>query len=867
MPNPINEQALLDYIRALTYTPQEAVLHVDELPEALRPLGTELTKLGDALRKSNDLAVGLATGAVTPDAITGDDAISAGLNELRRQHHQLAELMKQVAAGDYARKSEFSGEFSSAFNEMVDRLRAQKEELELSAYTDSLTGAGNQRAAGRVMDELWQEKRSFTVAMVDLDDLKTCNAAYGHAEGNRFLQAVYRILRDSIPGDEHIFRISGDMFLVISETMTIAAMEQILEDARTRLREAPNKGLAYRRSFSYGCAAADATSASSYNHFLADADEQMYHYRYVRRDPANGQPENMEDEDLNRNGLKSRAFDAFAATDPQRYLYMCNVRTNISRWSLNAVKDFDLPGEYMADAGNIWADRIHPDDRDAYLKDIHAVFSGHKQTHSITYRVRTKNGRYVVCTCKGYMLKDENGQPDYFAGSITNHGMIDNVDPVTSLYNVYRLIEKLRALKSERKPASLLVMSINQFRRINNSYGFEFGNKVLQRLALSIQERVGDQGSVFRLNSVKFCVLIERQADFEELDAIYRDVSDLARNHLKVDDRTIRLTLAGGSASFRRVDTEPNAVLAELEYALSVSKKEGQGALNHYDDARHSKARRQLELIDTLIRSVLLGDFHGFFLEYQPQVRFDGRVVGAEALVRWKDDTWGRIPPNDFIPILENDSCFYELGLWILQTALREVLPIVDAHPDFMISVNVSYRQLELPIFSDDVLAIVNRMGFPTRNLTIELTEHCRSIQQDVLTENLNSLRAAGIRISADDFGTGYSSLALLRDLPFDCIKIDRTFISDIVENSPDQIIVKSTIQCAKDFGIHVCVEGVEDVPSLMTVDAFQPDMYQGYLYSKPISLEALLAMFQDTEEPKIAIQFPELPLIAAAKE
>ena len=740
---------------------------------------------------------------------------------------------------------------------LIDRLQVERRELEISAYTDPLTGEGNGRAAYRMLDELWEAGRSVTVASIDLDELKNFNAAHGHVEGNRFILEVCKLLNEGIPGNRHVFRVSGDMFLVLSESQTPYELEQTVEHLRAQLIERHQRAQDDRHSFSFGCVYADATANVPYRQFLDEADERMYLYRYAQRDRKVEAP-TCEDGSMNLEGLSSRAFDAFAASDNKRYLFMCNMRTDVSRWSVNAVREFDLPGEYMMNAGGIWAERIHPDDRDAFLKDIGTVFSGRKQTHNISYRARTKDGHYVVCTCKGYLLKDENGQPDFFAGTVVNHGVIENVDPVTNLYNVYRLMDELRACKSDKKAVSVLVVSLNQFRRINNTYGFEYGNKVLRRFAQLLLEQVRDRGRIFRLNSVKFCLLIDHQAGNDEVEEAYGAIGDIVRNQLDVEGRLIRLTLSGGAVSFGRVDSEPTAVLAELEYALSMSKKDGQGSLVFFDDSRHSGARRQLELIDTLIRSVLLGDFRGFFLEYQPQVRFDGRIVGAEALVRWHDEVWGRVPPNDFIPVLENDSCFYELGLWILQTTLREVQPIIEKHPEFTISVNVSFRQLEQPSFKNDVLAIVTRMGFPTKNLILELTEHCRSIQHSVLTENLHFLRGAGIRISADDFGTGYSSLALLRDLPLDCIKIDRTFISDIVGNNPDQIIVKSTIQCAKDFGIHVCVEGVEDVPSLMTVDAFQPDMYQGYLYSRPISLEALLALFEDNPEPRIDIRLPE---------
>ena len=450
--------------------------------------------------------------------------------------------------------------------------------------------------------------------------------------------------------------------------------------------------------------------------------------------------------------------------------------------------------------------------------------------------------------CRLKHLAERDGRADDMSA-------MDDIDPLTNLYNVYRFMEELRRCKAEQKAVSIMMIGVNQFRRINNTYGFDFGNKVLKLFADELIQLINGYGRIFRLDGVKFCILLDRMIEPSELERLYGKICEIARDRLVLEERIVHLMISGGALSFSQIDLEENSVLAELEYAMSISKKSGQGRLTHFGDSHHEKARRRLELIDTLVRSVLFRDFHGFLLEYQPQVRQDGQIIGAEALIRWQDEEWGRVPPNDFIPILENNSCFYELGLWILQTAMREVRPIIDAHPDFAISINVSYRQLEQAKFKTDVLALVNRMNFPARNLTLELTEHCRSIQQEVLSDNLNFLRDAGISISADDFGTGYSSLALLRDLPFDAIKIDRTFISNIVENNPDQIIVKSTIQCAKDFGINVCIEGVEDMPTLAAVDAYHPDYYQGYLYSKPISLEMLMNLCLGQEVPRIQLE------------
>ncbi len=553
-------------------------------------------------------------------------------------------------------------------------------------------------------------------------------------------------------------------------------------------------------------------------------------------------------------GLGGRAFEAFAESSDERYLFMCNMDTNVSRWSKSIVEEFGLPGEYMYDAGNIWLECIHPDDRELYLQDLNAVFSGEKQNHDVTYRAKNKQGNYIVCTCKGYLLKGDGLGPDIFAGTIYNHGVIDDVDHVTSLYNVYKFMETLRKCKAVKQPVNLLVVGISQFRRINNTYGYICGNQVLQKFGQKLRELMRNRGMVFRLNGTKF-VLMTEIAGREETQSLYKEASDIARNELYLGESRVSLVLCGGALSFRKIEMEETAVLAELEYALGISKQEEQGELVYFDDTLHGSARRKLEMIDAIIRSVLYKDFSGFYLMYQPQVQIDGTVIGAEALVRWKDDVWGVVPPIEFIPILENDRCFYELGLWILQTALASTKPIVQNHPDFKISVNVSYRQLEHVDFKTDVISIVQKMDFPPQNLILELTEHCSSVQQTVLQENLDYLRERGIRIAADDFGTGHSSLALLRDLSFDSIKIDRKFIADIVVNPADQYILKSTIQCARDFGISVCVEGVEDVETLEVVDSYKPNTYQGFLFSRPIMLSQLERLFEAPGSPRLVVE------------
>ena len=214
-----------------------------------------------------------------------------------------------------------------------------------------------------------------------------------------------------------------------------------------------------------------------------------------------------------------------------------------------------------------------------------------------------------------------------------------------------------------------------------------------------------------------------------------------------------------------------------------MSKSENSGDLVYVDEHHQEGAKHHLEVLGAVKRSIL-NNCQGFYLVYQPQIFKDGKVSGVEALLRWKSVTHGVVPPNDFIPWLERDISFYELGLWILRQAMYDGLGLLKTNPDMTMSVNISYKQLERESFPDDVLTLLKQTGFPAQNLVLEFTEHCRSLDINRLQYIVSFFNSHGIRVSADDFGTGYSSLMLLRNIDFDGIKIDQNFIRGMLNLS-----------------------------------------------------------------------------------
>jgi diguanylate cyclase (GGDEF)-like protein len=525
------------------------------------------------------------------------------------------------------------------------------------------------------------------------------------------------------------------------------------------------------------------------------------------------------------------------------------MQTDVSRWSRNAVEYFGLPGEYMEHAGGLWESYIHPDDRAAYQKDIEEVFSGKKKQHELEYRARNKEGNYVICTCRGVVLKGEKeGEQDLFAGTITNNGIVSNIDATTNLYNIYEFMSEIQKLRNRKAPGLVMMLGINGFRNINNVYGYGFGNQVLKAFADLLIEMTCGLGMVFRMNGSKFAICF-RQTDDEQAKKFYEKLQQKSRDSIIVDEKHVPISISGGAVHLDNSGSGEQSVRSCASYVLEKSKREYHSKLVFFENMEGANNMRSLELLESIRESVLSG-CQGFYLTYQPLVNAcDGRIRGMEALLRWHQEPYGEVPPGAFIEWLEQDDCFYELGNWILLQALTDGVKMVKEQPDFIVNVNVSYTQFERGDFRDNVMDILWKTGFPPENLCIELTERCKMLDVERLRQMLDFFGSYGIKVALDDFGTENSSLNLLRELPIQCLKIDRTFISNIQTNRNDEIIVEMVIDGANKLGVDVCLEGIENEELRDYVKKFNADSYQGYFYSRPVRIEDFHLLWEKGRE------------------
>ena len=281
--------------------------------------------------------------------------------------------------------------------------------------------------------------------------------------------------------------------------------------------------------------------------------------------------------------------------------------------------------------------------------------------------------------------------------------------------------------------------------------------------------------------------------------------------------------------------------------ALEKAKEEDAYDLVVLDDESNESNFKMLELLDAIKAGIRKG-CEGFYLCYQPFVStVTGRVIGAEALVRWRSPMFGEVPPGRFVPHLESHPCFYDLSIWVLRKAMEDAKEIIKDVPGFFVNVNMSYSQLERPQFKDEVVALLKELEFPAKNLQLELTERCRNLDMDYLREQLIFLREHGVKIALDDYGTGNSTINLLCDLPINCVKIDQTFILHILDKTNNRVVVDSTVQCAKHLGLNVCFEGVETKEIKEFVGKYSANYHQGYFYSRPVEIDKFKQFLQDT--------------------
>ena len=533
-------------------------------------------------------------------------------------------------------------------------------------------------------------------------------------------------------------------------------------------------------------------------------------------------------------------YGAFAIMANGAYTYLTDIKHNYSRWSKEAVDYFGLPSEYMENAGDVWMENVHPDDRAAYAASIKELFGGKVSEHNLQYRARTKDGKYIVCTCRGVVIRDEHGEPDYFGGTIRNNDTLSYFDDISNFRSLYGFLEDLQSAQWKGESIQIMLLGINEFSRLNDIYGYTFGNRVLQEFAKMIDTEAHGMGEWYRMDGTKFAIVCKKSS-VDDLKNLYKRIQYNSIHDFEVDGNRIVLSFVAGAINLDSLEVSAETVYSCLRFAYYESKNNHLGELFVLKNNVGDDKRFAIERIN-VIRNSIVNNCEGFFLCYQPIVdATTEKIIGAEALIRWKNDEYGVVPPVQFVDVLEQDNLFPELGKWILRTALVDAKKFLARYPGFIVNVNLSYTQLEKSDFVEDVLAIIEDVNFPPQNLCLEITERCRLLDMGLLKDIFTRLRKHGIKVALDDFGTGFSSIGVLRELPVTTVKIDRSFVMNIEQNNSDQNTVRFISELADSFSSSVTAEGIETPEMRELLLRFKIKSLQGFYYSKPLPMDEFM--------------------------
>jgi diguanylate cyclase (GGDEF)-like protein len=437
-------------------------------------------------------------------------------------------------------------------------------------------------------------------------------------------------------------------------------------------------------------------------------------------------------------------------------------------------------------------------------------------------------------------------------------------DPLTDLPNRILALDRAEQILGRARrldvPVTALFVDIDDFKQINDRHGHQAGDEVLRQVGARLRAALRENDTVGRLGGDEFVMLIDSVGLYTAPELVAERVLDVLRQPIhmpEVDHAPISITASIGIATGRPGSAED--LMQDADLALYKAKAIGRNGYVKFESAMQTAAQDRIHLEMDLANAL---EQQQFFLVYQPMLDLESeRVVGVEALLRWRHPASGVIAPDVFIPIAEDNGTIVPIGRWVLEQACRQGAAWHRKGFPLNISVNASARQLERGEFVEEVRVALRDSGLPAASLTIEITETVLMRKPDQTAELLGELKRLGVRIAVDDFGTGYSSLAYLRQFPVDSLKIDRTFITGLELSSEAHALTHTLIQLGKALGLETLAEGVEHHSQVRELQREGCDLAQGFLFARPLAADVVESFLRETPGLADASDMGEEPL------
>ena len=524
------------------------------------------------------------------------------------------------------------------------------------------------------------------------------------------------------------------------------------------------------------------------------------------------------------------------------YLFCTDLEKNTVMLSPGLVQDFDLPGEVIYDFDRFWCPLIHPEEQGLYQASIRRIFDRQETLdHNLEYRVKSRKGDYVWISCRGRVGTDRTGRPQIFAGVMQRMARRNRADEVTGLLNKYQFEHgvklALENYRTEGIKGAIMILGLDNFKIVNETHNRVVGDRMLKYVAEQVEAMLPPMFTLYKLDGDEFAIIYPA-ATQDDIDALFTSIQRCLSRPVSLDGRTVFCTATMGTVFYPEGGRDYLVLHKHAEAAMDIGKRDGKNRNCIFSKEAYNRWVRSISLRDSL-RDSVERSCQDFTLFFQPQVHaMTQDLIGAEALLRWRNPKGRMVSPMEFIPILEETKLILPVGRWVFNEAAKVCQKWRRIVPNFKVSVNMSYEQIKDHGFKDFVIDCLRRYDLPSEAMTLELTESKIIADWSYVNREFDYYRRQGLTIAMDDFGTGYSSLSTLKNISCDIVKIDREFVKRIVESDFDRQLVKYTVALCHSIGITTCVEGVEEEDEYRLIsNECAADVIQGYFFGHPESV------------------------------
>ena len=446
--------------------------------------------------------------------------------------------------------------------------------------------------------------------------------------------------------------------------------------------------------------------------------------------------------------------------------------------------------------------------------------------------------RYVLVRCLGYAI--EKNATDKKISQLNLY------DPLTGIANRLmfqrNMARAIELAKTQQISLALLLINLDDFKRINQSFGTDAGDRLVTMMAQRLARCVRQSDAVARIGGDEFALVLEDSQTSEDIALVAQKVIDVLSAPCTLNGQAVTVSCSIGVATYPESGDSVDGLIKYANMAMLEAKRQRGSQCCFYHEETSKAAVRRINMEKDMRLALRRNEFELF---YQPRVEIaSGDAAGMEALIRWRHPVHGLVSPDEFIPMAEETGLIVPIGYWVLQQACKDML-ILDqsGHQNLEVAVNLSFKQLQDDMFVDTATRIIQQSGIDASRLEFELTETAIMSNYQQACDGMIALSKLGVTFSLDDFGTGFSSFAHIQQLPISALKVDRSFIENVVKNNDDGIIVKAMINLAHSLRLHVVAEGVETLEQVQFLWQNHCDQIQGFYFSEAVTVNQFIEL------------------------